>query len=55
VTWTKEPSVLESLTAPIRYPSAVVPNRGSTGTVVATDPASVDADYDNGAVLQDEP
>ena len=57
----------EALTAPIRYRTLslsdrghatlrvtfpVLRHRGSTKAVVATDPTSADADYDNGAALR---
>jgi hypothetical protein len=67
VIWTNERYVSQALTAPFRYRTlslsdrghvnlrlsfSTLHHRGSTRTVVATDPVSVDADCDNETTLQ---
>jgi hypothetical protein len=66
VIWTNERYVSQALTAPFRYRTlslsdrghvtlrlsfSTLHHRGSTRAVVATDPASVDVDRDNGITL----
>jgi hypothetical protein len=66
VIWTNERYVSQALTAPFRYRTlslsdrghvnlrlsfSTLHHRGSTRTVVATDPVSVDVDYDNGTAV----
>jgi hypothetical protein len=57
VIWTNERYVSQALTAPFRYRTLSLSDRGRVGealarAVVATDTASVDADCDNETTLQ---